>query len=285
MRIVIPGGSGQVGRLLARHFHAQKHDVAVLARQPAAAPWRTIMWDGATLGAWTAELDGAGLVINLAGRSVDCRYHKRNRREILDSRVNSTGVIGQAIAQAEHPPAIWMNASTATIYRHALDRPMDEATGEIGGSEPGAPNTWRFSIEVATAWERTFIEAETPRTRKIALRSAMVMSPTRGGVFDTLLWLVRFGLCGAAAGGAQFVSWIHDTDFLNAVEFLIARHEIEGPVNLASLNPLPNRDFMRILRRAHHTTIGLPAARWMLELGAWALRTETELILKSRHIA
>jgi uncharacterized protein (TIGR01777 family) len=284
LRIVIPGGSGQVGRLLARHFHSQGHEVTVLARKPAAAPCQTIIWDGATLGPWAAALDSADLVINLAGRSVDCRYHARNRREILESRVRSTRVIGEAIAQSTHPPAIWMNASTATIYRHALDRPMDEATGELGGNEPNAPDTWRFSIDVATAWERTFFEAETPGTRKVALRSAMVMSPSPGGVFDVLLRLVRFGLGGAAAGGAQWISWIHDADFLRAIDLLIARNDIDGPVNLASPNPLPNRDFMRILRDANQTSIGLPAARWMLEIGAWALRTETELILKSRRV-
>jgi len=283
-RIVIPGGSGQVGRLLARHLHDAGHDVTVLSRAPAAAPWRTIAWDGELPGAWTAALDGADVVINLAGRSVDCRYHARHRREILESRVRSTRTIGKAIAQAAHPPPLWMNASTATIYRHALDRPMDEIDGELGGSEPNAPDTWRFSIDVATAWERTFFEATVPRTRQVALRSAMVMSPSRGGVFDVLLRLARFGLGGSAAGGQQFVSWIHDADFLRAIDFLIARDDLSGPVNLASPNPLPNRDFMGTLRRACGIPIGLPAARWMLEIGAWALRTETELILKSRRV-
>jgi uncharacterized protein (TIGR01777 family) len=284
LRIVIPGGSGQVGRILARHFQERGDLVTILARHPAPSPWNTLAWDGETLGPWTAALASADLVVNLAGRSVDCRYTPRNRCDILESRVRSTRIIGQAIAQSTHPPAVWMNASTATIYRHALDRPQDEITGELGGREPNAPDTWRFSIDVATSWERAFDEALTPRTRKIALRSAMVMSPSRGGVFDVLLRLVRLGLGGAAGSGTQFVSWIHDTDFLRAIDFLIPHPELDGRVNLASPNPLPNAEFMRILRRQWGMPIGLPAAEWMLEIGAWALRTETELILKSRRV-
>jgi uncharacterized protein (TIGR01777 family) len=215
---------------------------------------------------------------------VDCRYTPANRRAIKESRIQTTQLLGQAIGHCAHPPRLWMNASTATIYRHALDRPMDEHTGEIGGNEPNAPVTWRFSIEVATSWEKAFFDAVTPHTRKVALRSAMIMSPDRGGVFDTLLRLVRFGLGGAAAGGAQFVSWIHDADFLRSIDFLIVRDEIDGAVNLASPNPLPNREFMRALREAWGARIGLPAANWMLELGTFFLRTETELVLKSRRV-
>jgi uncharacterized protein (TIGR01777 family) len=177
-----------------------------------------------------------------------------------------------------------MNASTATIYRHALDRPMDEQTGEIGGNEPNAPAKWRFSIDVATSWEGAFFAAMTPKTRKIALRSAMIMSPDRGGVFDTLLRLVRFGLGGTSGSGMQFVSWVHDTDFLRSIEYLIARDEIDGAVNIASPNPLPNREFMKALRQAWGARIGLPAASWMLEIGTLFLRTETELVLKSRRV-
>jgi uncharacterized protein (TIGR01777 family) len=177
-----------------------------------------------------------------------------------------------------------MNASTATIYSHALDRPMDEQTGEIGGNEPNAPAKWRFSIDVATSWEGAFFAAMTPKTRKIALRSAMIMSPDRGGVFDTLLRLVRFGLGGTSGSGMQFVSWVHDTDFLRSIEYLIARDEIDGAVNIASPNPLPNREFMKALRQAWGARIGLPAASWMLEIGTLFLRTETELVLKSRRV-
>jgi uncharacterized protein (TIGR01777 family) len=177
-----------------------------------------------------------------------------------------------------------MNASTATIYRHALDRPMDEQTGEIGGNEPNAPAKWRFSIDVATGWETTFFDPVTPNTRKIALRSAAVMSPDRGGIFDKLLRLVRFGLGGTSASGMQFVSWIHDADFLGSIDYLIARDEIDGVVNIASPNPLRNREFMKALREAWGSRIGLPAASWMLEIGTFFLRSETELVLKSRRV-
>lgn len=284
MKIVIPGGSGQVGQVLAAHFHGAGHAVTALSRRPVSAPWRTVAWNGRDPGDWCGEVDGADVVINLAGRSVNCRYNQRNRREILESRIRATQALGHAIAEASHPPAIWMNASTATIYRHALDRAMDEATGELGGNEPDAPATWRFSIEVATLWERAFFAAATPRTRKIALRSAMTMSPGRGGIFDTLLGLVRAGLGGTAASGGQFVSWIHYLDFIRAVEYPIAHTEFEGVVNVCAPNPLPNRDFMRILREAWGARFGLPASKWMLEVGAVLMRTETELILKSRRV-
>jgi len=284
VKIVIPGGSGQVGQVLATHFHGAGHAVTVLSRHPGSAPWRTVAWNGCDLGAWRQELDGADVAINLAGRSVNCRYNPQHRREILESRIRTTEAVGRAIAEAAHPPAVWMNASTATIYRHALDRPMDEATGELGGSEPDAPAAWRFSIQVATSWERAFFAAATPRTRKIALRSAMTMSPGRGGIFDTLLWLVRAGLGGTAGSGEQFVSWIHYLDFIRAIEYLIAHPEFDGPVNVCAPHPLPNREFMRILREAWGARFGLSASNWMLEAGAALMRTETELILKSRRV-
>lgn len=284
LRVVIPGGSGQVGHLLARHFHDLGHTVTVLSRQPRAEPWQVLSWNGQTLDDWVQAIDGADVVMNLAGRSVNCRYTEKNRRAIMDSRVLSTRMVGQAIAEAKKPPALWMNASTATIYRHSLDRPMDETTGVLGGNESGAPASWRFSIDVATAWEREFLAALTPHTRKIALRSAMTMSPDSGGIFAMLLMLVRAGLGGKAASGKQFISWVHERDFLRAIDFLILRKDIEGVVNICSPNPLANRAFMQELRQAWGIRIGLPAAKWMLELGALFLRSETELILKSRRV-
>jgi len=284
LRVVLPGGSGQVGTILARHFQGQGHTVTVLARSPRSAPWRVVEWDAATVGKWADELEGADLVINLAGRSVNCRYTSANRRETKDSRIQSTRILGEAIRQSTRPPKIWMNASTATIYRHAFDRAMDEATGEIGGMEAEAPSSWRFSIEVATSWEDAFFSSATPATRKIALRSAMVMSPDRGGVFDTLLRLVRFGLGGASGSGKQFVSWIHDRDFLESVEYLLLHDDLDGAVNLASPHPVPNAEFMASLRKAWGAYLGLPASAWMLEIGAIFLQTETELILKSRRV-
>ncbi len=284
MRIVIPGGSGQVGHVLARHLSAQGHAVTVLTRQPQPAPWRTISWDARTPGPWIEELEGADVLINLTGRSVDCRYNPENRRLIHDSRTDSTRLLNQVISSLQEPPRVWLNAATATIYRHALDRPQDELTGEFGGNEPGAPDTWNFSIQVAKDWETAFFETETPRTRKVALRSAMTFSPDRGGVFDVFLKLVRFGLGGKQGTGRQFVSWIHDLDFSRAVDFLIAREDLSGPVNLASPNPVPNAEFMRVLRQAWRTPVGLPATPWMVEIGTFLLRTESELILKSRRV-
>lgn len=284
LRIVLPGGSGQVGTLLARHFQSQGHDVVVIARTAGRAPWRTVPWNGESLGPWTEELENADLVINLAGRNVNCRYSEANRREIKESRIRTTRLVGDSISRLAHPPRIWMNASTATIYRHAFDRAMDEATGEIGGHEPDAPASWRFSIEVATSWEDAFFSSPAPGTRKIALRSAMVMSPDPDGIFDTLLRLVRFRLGGASGSGKQFVSWIHDRDFLLSLEYLIAHDDLDGAINIASPNPIPNAEFMARLRKAWDTRIGLPASAWMLELGANFLRTETELILKSRRV-
>ena len=236
------------------------------------------------LGPWADELDGADVVINLAGKTVNCRYNAANRREIIDSRVESTRIVSQAIAQCRNPPRVWLQASTATIYAHRYDTPNDEFTGILGGDEPHAPDTWRFSIEVAKAWEAALAEVPTPQTRKIAMRAAMTMTPDRGGIFDVLRTLCRRGLGGTAGDGRQYVSWIHERDFLNAIHWLIANEEIDGVVNLAAPNPLPNRDFMRTLREALGVKIGLPATRWMLEVGAFFLHTETELILKSRRV-
>jgi uncharacterized protein (TIGR01777 family) len=284
MKVVIPGGTGQVGTLLARAFAADGHDVVVLSRNPGKAPWRVVRWDAETVGDWAGELEGADAVINLAGRSVNCRYHARNRRLIKESRVNSTRAVGQAIAKAVRAPRVWLQASTATIYAHRSDAPNDEATGILGGSEAGAPESWRFSIDVAKSWERAADEVATPQTRKVLLRSAMTMSPDPGGVFAVLLRLVRWGLGGASGDGRQYVSWIHEWDFVRAVYWLIDHREVEGPVNLASPNPIPNADFMSTLRAAWGIGFGVPATKWMLEVGAFFLRTETELVLKSRRV-
>ena len=284
MRIVIPGGSGQVGTVLARAFHNEGHDVVVLSRRGGVKPWRVAAWDGESLGAWQREIDGSDVVINLTGRSVNCRYTAENRREILHSRVSSTHVVGEAIARATRPPRVWLQASTATIYAHRYDSANDEHSGMLGGGEPTAPSSWRFSIDVARAWERAFDEAITKQTRKVALRSAMTLSPDAGGVFDTLLGLVRRGLGGSAGHGRQFISWVHYEDFVAAVRWLIDRDDIGGIVNVASPNPLPNAEFMRLLREAWGVSFGLPAREWMLEIGAVFMRTETELILKSRRV-
>jgi len=283
MKIVIPGGSGQVGRILARHFHAQGHTVTILSRHPRPAPWRVVAWDGLTPGAWITDVAESDVCINLAGRSVNCRYTGANRRIIYESRIHSTRLLNQVIASLNPAPRLWINASTATIYRHALDRAMNE-DGELGGSEPGAPDTWNFSIDVAKGWEEAFFSTPTPLTRKVAIRSALTLSPDRGGVFDVLSGLVRYGLGGQQGSGTQFVSWIHETDFLRAMDLLIANEQFCGVANLASPNPLPNGDFMRDLRQAWGIRFGLPNPEWLIEIGTWLMRTESELVLKSRRV-
>jgi uncharacterized protein (TIGR01777 family) len=283
MKIVIPGGTGQVGAVLTGAFGTAGHEVVVLSRGRTSQA-RVVPWDGSTVGSWASEIEGADVVINLAGRNVNCRYTEANKRAMMSSRVDSTRAIGAAIERAVRPPRVWLQMSTATIYAHRFDAANDERTGRLGGHEPDAPRSWKFSIDIAQAWERAQDEARTPHTRKVALRAAMVMSPDQGGIFDVLLGLTRAGLGGAIAGGHQFVSWIHERDFVRAVDFLIARDDLAGPINVAAPNPLPQRDFMSALRSAWGAPIGLPAAKWMVAIGAFVLRTETELAFKSRRV-
>jgi uncharacterized protein (TIGR01777 family) len=298
LRIVIPGGTGQLGRIVTRHFSGLGHHVTVLTRSAGRARamgnppglkkngflWRALPWDAESLGEWTSALEDVDVLINLTGRSVNCRYNAGNRREILESRLRSTEVLGEAIRGLAHPPKVWMNASTATIYRHSFDPAMDETSGEIGGSEADAPTKWRFSIDVATQWEASFFGAVTPRTRKVALRGGMVMSPDSNGIFGQFLRLVRLGLGGAAGSGKQYMSWIHDQDFARAVDYLIEHEEIEGVVNVTAPTPLPNSDFMRAVREAWGIGFGLPAREWMLSVATFGHRTESELLLKSRRV-
>ena len=283
MKIVIAGGTGQIGQVLVRAWEAAGHELVILSRAGRSSA-RIVSWDGRTLGPWAAELEGADVVLNLAGRSVNCRYTPANLKAMMRSRVESTRVIGEALARCERPPAVWLQMSTATIYAHTFDAPHDEATGIIGGNEPDVPAYWKWSIDIARAWEHALEEAATPYTRKVALRAAMVMSPDEGGIFDTLLRLVKFRLGGAAAGGEQYISWIHETDYVRALEFLIERDDIDGAVNLAAPNPLPQRDFMAAIRRAAGVRVGLPATKWMLAAGAFVMRSDSELLLKSRHV-
>ncbi|BCJ41436.1 NAD-dependent epimerase [Actinoplanes ianthinogenes] len=315
MKVVIPGGTGQVGTILDRALTAAGHDVVVLTRSPRASREarrdsregrrdsrearrdghqverenatpgaRQVRWDGSTPGDWVDEIDGSDVVINLAGRSVSCRYTPENLAAMMNSRVDSARAVGDAIARAVRPPRVWLQMSTATIYAHRFDAANDEDTGMIGGHEEGVPGYWAYSIEIDRNWEAAQEQAATPHTRKVALRSAMVMSPDRGGVFDVLSRLARLGLGGPVAGGRQYVSWIHDHDFVRAVRFLIDRDDLTGPVNLAAPGPLPQREFMRELRSAWRMPLGLPATACMAELGAFALRTDTELLLKSRRV-
>jgi uncharacterized protein (TIGR01777 family) len=285
VKIVITGGTGQIGTVLSRAFASDGHELSILSRRSDAnGPFRVIRWDATTLGEWTRELEGADVVVNLAGRSVNCRYTQRNRDLITNSRVDSTRVLGEAIALCKRPPRVWLQASTATIYAHRYDAPNDEATGIHGGTETGVPDTWRFSIDVARSWESAANAAIVPHTRKVLLRSAITFNPDRGSAFDILLRLVRSGLGGRLGDGHQYVSWIHEADFVRAIYWLIANEAIDGAVNLAAPNPLPNAEFMRILREEWGISFGLPSPEWLLEIGALAIRTETELLLKSRRV-
>jgi len=285
MKIIIPGGTGQVGTLLARAFHRDGHEVVVLSRTPSTAPWRIVTWDARTLGDWAREMEGADVVINLAGKNVNCRYTPENRRLIMDSRVESARVVGQAIAQAPRPPSLWLQASTATIYAHGYGMANDES-GPLGGTEPGVPDSWGYSIKVATAWEKAVEEAgPLPQTRTVLLRSAVVMTPGAQGPFGLLSLMTRLGLGGRAAAGRQVVSWIHGEDFIRVIYWLIENPTITGPVNVTSPQPLPNSLFMRKLRAAWGIPFGLPAPGWLLPWAAALLGTETELILKSRNVA
>ena len=248
LRIVMPGGSGQVGHMLAQFLQERGHHVTVLTRGPYSAPWQTVFWDGVQLGPWVQTLEGADVCIHLSGRSVNCRYTARNRRELYDSRIGTTRLLHRAFSTLASPPRLWMNASSATIYRHALqgtesDRDMDEATGLIGGNElisahRRAPAKWNWTVQLVKDWESAFFSIETPGTRRIALRTSLVFSPAQGSVFAVLSRLVRVGLGGTQGNGRQYVSWIHESDFARAIEFLILHEELEGPINLAAPHPL-----------------------------------------------
>ncbi|MCU0491013.1 MAG: TIGR01777 family oxidoreductase [Chloroflexaceae bacterium] len=276
-KIVIPGGAGYLGQAFAAHFAAQGDQVYILSRraQPDAGNIHYLAWDGATLGPWASVFDGADAVINMAGRTVNCRYNARNKRQIYDSRLRSTRVIGQAIATCARPPRVWLNASSATIYRDADDREVDEASGEIGSG---------FSVDVCQKWEFELWNSPTPHTRKVALRMAVVFGRGKGGPAEAFANIVRLGLGGTQGNGRQYVSWIHMADCIRSLEWLLAHEALSGPVNLAAPNPLPNREFMRTFRQMCRQPIGLPANRLMLEVGAFFLRTETELLLKSRRV-
>lgn len=281
MKVILPGGSGHVGAALRRHFGRMGAEVVVLSRRSGAG---SVAWDGRTLGEWTKALEGADVVINLAGRTVNCRYNQKNLDEMMQSRVDSARVIGQAIAQCERPPKVWLQSSTATIYSHRFDAPNDERTGILGGDEPGAPYKWNASIAIAKAWEAATMEADLPATRRVLLRSAMTMSPDVGSVFWTLARLTKRGLGGQIGSGRQYVSWIHEADFCRAIDFLMAREDLDGAVNLCAPEPLPQKEFARVLREALGVKIGLPATAFMVEMGTWLMRTESELVLKSRRV-
>lgn len=275
-KIILAGGSGFIGQILDKHFTDRGDEVVVLTRGKEKTSGKTqwVRWDARTTGAWAGHLENARLLINLTGKSVNCRYNEKNRKEILRSRLDATRALGEALKTVQRPPGLWINASSATIYRHAEDRPQDEYSGETGNG---------FSVDVCRQWENCFFEQDTPGTRKIALRITIALS-SRGGALPYYLNLVKYGLGGRQGNGKQYFSWIHESDLTGIVDFLAARPELDGIFNVSSPNPVPNREFMRTLREALSRPFGLPASRWMLEIGTFLLGTETELILKSRWV-
>jgi uncharacterized protein (TIGR01777 family) len=275
-KVIIAGGTGFLGNAIVARFRDRWKEIIILSRRPQHIDEniRYLQWDGKTLGTWAEEINGSDVVINLAGKSVDCRYNKKNKAEIISSRVDATRVLGEAIRSAAHPPGLWINAASATIYRHAEDRPMDEFTGEIGEG---------FSVNVCKVWEKTFDEIGLVSTRKVILRLSMVMGK-KGGVFPVMKKLVKNSFGGKMSAGTQYVSWIHEEDFLNCLEWFIQTETATGAYNVAAPDPIRNMDFMKSMRKHLHKSIGLPAAKWMLEIGAFFIRTETELILKSRRV-
>ena len=282
MKVIVFGGMGHIGAALMRHLDPKRFELTIVSRSPK-GPGQ-IQWDGKALGPWQKALEGAEVVINLAGRRVHCRYNEENLQEMLDSRIDSTRLIGEAISKCKNPPKVWLQSSTATIYAHTFDHDNDEETGTMGGSEPGVPAVWNFSIKIAQGWEKCLMEANTPQTRKIALRSAIMMGVDKDSAFEIFSRLTRLGLGGTLGSGKQYVSWIHEVDFVRSMEFLIDHPELEGPINICAPNPLPQVDFARAMRRAWRIPFGLPAAPWMIAIGAWFLNGDTELVMKSRRV-
>jgi uncharacterized protein len=282
-KIILAGGTGFIGQELANWF-GNSNQVVILTRALPAAKnnsyssshtknARYVQWDGKSLGNWATELEGADLLINLVGKSVNCRYTPKNKQEIFDSRTNATNVLGLAVKQAVRPPKLWINAASATIYRHATDRPQDDETGEIGNG---------FSVEVCKLWEKTFFEQRTPFTRKVALRMAITLGS--GGVMVPYFNLLKFGLGGKQGSGRQMYSWVHITDVCRMIEWINEHDDIEGTYNCSSPNSVNNSEFMQILRKVTGCKIGFPAFTWMLKIGAALIGTETELLLKSRWV-
>ncbi|MEO6907112.1 MAG: TIGR01777 family oxidoreductase [Abditibacteriaceae bacterium] len=276
-RLIIAGGNGYLGSCLTNYFQSRAEEIIILTRhhKPAQGNIQFVTWDAEHLRDWQKYFCGADAVINLTGRSVNCRYTPENKREIIDSRVHSTKVVGEAIVACENPPSIWLNASSATIYPASFDEDRtEESRLDYNG----------FSEEVCQVWEETLDKTVVPGTRKVALRTTFVLGPPPCASFAAFRNLAMKGLGGSMAGGKQFVSWMHEADFCRAVEWIIAHPDLQGSVNMTAPNPLTNAEFMREIRQSQGIPFGLPSFRWMLKIGAFMMGTETELLLKSRKV-
>lgn len=274
-KLIIAAGTGFLGNVLIQHFKNKFEEIVILTRGKSEIKnqIKYVNWNAKSFSGWEKELENVDVVINLAGKSVDCRYTKKNKAEILASRIDSTKILNEAILQCENPPKHFINSSTATIYSHSEDKEMDEYTGEIGND---------FSMNVAKTWEKTFYEVETPKTLKTAIRTSIVLGKNGGG-FIPLKKLTLFGLGGKNGNGSQFVSWIHEKDFSKAVEFIIEK-ELSGSINVVSPKPIRNKEFMKKLQKAIGIPFGLPISKSLLEFGAKIIKTEIELVLKSRNV-
>lgn len=275
-KIILAGGNGYVGGVFADYYKNSADEIIILSRHPKAPNEniRTLVWDGKTEGDWVKQLEGAELLINLCGKNVNCRYTERNKTEIFASRLLPTALLGKVVAKLAEPPKLWINMSSATIYRHAEDRPQDDETGEIG---------YGFSIDVCKQWEEAFFKSNTPRTRKIALRMGIVLG-SADGAFPRLLNLVKLGMGGKQGNGEQYISWVHERDAVACTEFLLTQNDITGAVNCTAPHPVKNKAFMRVLRKAWGIPFGLPAPAWLLQIGLTIIGSEMELILKSRWV-
>lgn len=274
-KIIIAAGTGFLGQVLINYFIEKYDEIVILTRGKSKIEGkiRFTNWDAKTFSGWENELENAAVLINLAGKSVDCRYTQANKREILLSRIESTKILNQAVLQCKNPPKHWLNSSTATIYRFSLNKKMDEVNGEIGND---------FSMNVAQSWEKALFKTETPQTLKTALRTSIVLGKN-GGAFIPLKRLAQFGFGGKQGKGNQQISWIHERDFARAVDFIIQK-KITGVVNVVSPNPIANVDFMKILRKAVGQFVGIPTPFFLLKIGAFLIGTEPELVLKSRNV-
>jgi uncharacterized protein (TIGR01777 family) len=287
-KIILAGGTGFIGQEMIKYF-GKENEIIVLTRQMSndhnnrnhfnsltkedLKHARYIKWDGQTVGEWAKELNGTDILINLAGKSVNCRYNEANKKEIFDSRTYPVKALGLVIQQCSNPPHLWINASSATIYRHATDGPQDEYTGDFQND---------FSVQVCKLWEKTFYDQPTPLTRKVALRMAITLAP--GGILIPYFNLLKFGLGGKQGSGKQMYSWVHVEDTCRMIEWIDDHQQIEGTYNCCSPNPVTNKTFMKLLRKTTGNTFGLPAYEWMLKIGALLIGTETELVLKSRWV-